>query len=427
MPLPISLVVKNGSKILSMISVGMPVPVSVDLDHHVVGRRHRLVGQRLAFLRGDVRGAHGELAAVRHGVARIHREIHHHLLELRHVGLHRPQVAPVHQLERRPSRRAAARSSMVEVGQRLAEIEHLRPQRLAAREREQLPHQARGPVGVLLDLHDVVERRIGRLVRVEQEVGRHHDGGEHVVEVVRDAAGELADGLHLLHLRDLLLQLAHFGGLDRVDDRRLAVLLASPRPPRRRSAPSGCPRRRAPRRPARCRPARRPPCAIAASSAARSRSATTVRIERPSAGSASPLSTPCCSRTNGALARAILPGLVDRRDRHRRVVEEAHEAHFGGARRIGHLLARAVEHQRARGARRAVGRERDLVIEPHRHGPAAARLEVEVVHLGLDVARLARQRREQRARRRPPRCRRASARRSRPARGRSRASRPASR
>ena len=147
-----------------------------------------------------------------------------------------------------------------EVGQRLAEIEHLRPQRLAARERQQLPHQARGAVGVLLDLHDVLERGIGRLVRVEQEVGRHHDGGEHVVEVVRDAAGELADRVHLLHLRDLLFQLAHFGGLDRIDDRGLALLLAlldrRNVEPRRAVAFA----RRAPRRPARCRPARPRPC-----------------------------------------------------------------------------------------------------------------------------------------------------------------------
>ena len=44
--------------------------------------------------------------------------------------------------------------------------------------------------------------------------------------------------------------------------------------------------------------------------------------------------------------------LVDGRDRHRRVVEEAHEAHFGRALRIVPLVARAVEHQRARGAGR---------------------------------------------------------------------------
>ena len=67
------------------------------------------------------------------------------------------------------------------------------------------------------------KRGIGRLVRVEQEIGRHHDGGEHVVEVVRDAAGELADRLHLLLLVDAVLQVALRGGLQRVDDGRLAV------------------------------------------------------------------------------------------------------------------------------------------------------------------------------------------------------------
>ncbi len=112
-----------------------------------------------------------------------------------------------------------------EVGQRVAEVEHLRPQRLPARERQQLPHQRRGARRVLLDLHDVLERRIGRLVRVQQEVVRHHDGGEHVVEVVRDAAGELADRLHLLRLVDLVLQRAPLGGLQHVDDGGLGVAL----------------------------------------------------------------------------------------------------------------------------------------------------------------------------------------------------------
>ena len=113
----------------------------------------------------------------------------------------------------------------VEVAQHLAEIEHLRAHRLLAREREQMPHQARRPVGILLDLHDVLERRIGRPVRVEQKVGRHHDGGEHIVEVVRDAAGELADQLHLLLLRDFILKLALRGGLERIDDGRFLVAL----------------------------------------------------------------------------------------------------------------------------------------------------------------------------------------------------------
>ena len=56
----------------------------------------------------------------------------------------------------------------------------------------------------------------------------------------------------------------------------------------------------------------------------------------------------------------------------------------------------AVEHERARGAGRAVGAERDLVEQPHRHGAAAAGLEVDVEHLGLDVARRGRERGQQR-------------------------------
>ena len=37
------------------------------------------------------------------------------------------------------------------------------------------------------------------------EVKTAHDDGEHIVEIVRDAAGELPDRLHLLDLAELLL------------------------------------------------------------------------------------------------------------------------------------------------------------------------------------------------------------------------------
>ena len=170
-----------------------------------------------------------------------------------------------------------------------------------------MPHQARGAVGVLLDLHDVLERRIGRLVRVEQEVGRHHDGGEHVVEVVRDAAGELADQCPSSALGDLVLELALLGGLERIDDRGLLVallLLDRGDVEARRSARRSPAERRVDRRDVAL--ARAPPRAIAASSAARSRSATTARIER--------LGSPLAleqrswnSRANSALVRTMPP------------------------------------------------------------------------------------------------------------------------
>ena len=118
-----------------------------------------------------------------------------------------------------------------EIGQRVAEIEHLRPQGLAARERQQLPHQRRRAGRVLLDLHDILERRIGRLVRVQQEIVRHHDGRKHIVEIVRDAAGELADHVHLLRLVDLVLERSPLGGLqhDRRWRPRSRVRLPRPR------------------------------------------------------------------------------------------------------------------------------------------------------------------------------------------------------
>ena len=69
------------------------------------------------------------------------------------------------------------------------------------------------------------------------------------------------------------------------------------------------------------------------------------------------------------------------------MVEEAHEADLGRPLRIGALVPRAADHQRARGARRPVGPEGQLVIEANRHGLAAAHAQVDVEYLGLDLAR----------------------------------------
>src|SRR5207245_2361074 len=81
-------------------------------------------------------------------------------------------------------------------------------------------------------------------------------------------------------------------------------------------------------------------------------------------------------------------GAVHGRNRHRSMIEEAHEAHFGGALRIGTIVTRAADHQRARCAGRAVGPECQLVVETHRHRLAAAHSKINVEHLGFDFARL---------------------------------------
>ncbi len=47
-----------------------------------------------------------------------------------------------------------------------------------------------------------------------QQFQRAHDNGQHIVEVVGDAAGQLADGLHLLRLAQLVFQAVLLGDID---------------------------------------------------------------------------------------------------------------------------------------------------------------------------------------------------------------------
>ena len=93
MPLPTSLVVKNGSKILSSTSGAMPMPHILDLAYHVIGRRQqpRPDGARLVLV--EIEGADRQDAAIRHGIAGIDREIDDDLLELVDVDLDEPDIA----------------------------------------------------------------------------------------------------------------------------------------------------------------------------------------------------------------------------------------------------------------------------------------------------------------------------------------------
>ena len=92
-------------------------------------------------------------------------------------------------------------------GHHVGQLEHLRPECLLAREGEQLPRQAGGAVRVRLDLLDVVIVAVAGRVPHQHQVAVPDDRGQDVVEIVGDAAGELADDLHLGRLGDLALEL----------------------------------------------------------------------------------------------------------------------------------------------------------------------------------------------------------------------------
>ena len=93
---------------------------------------------------------------------------------------------------------------------------------LAAAEEEQLAREIGGALGGGANLAEALDR-VGRQVRrLAGQLGLQQDHRENVVEIVRDAAGELADGVHLLRLPELLLHpqpfrdFAHVA-MDRID------------------------------------------------------------------------------------------------------------------------------------------------------------------------------------------------------------------
>ena len=105
----------------------------------------------------------------------------------------------------------------------VGKLQHLRAQRLLAREGEQLAGQAGGAVRVRLDLLDVVIVAVARRVPHQHQVAMADDRGQDVVEIVRDAAGELADRLHLGRLGDLPLELGFLAiVLEQQQHRRIA-------------------------------------------------------------------------------------------------------------------------------------------------------------------------------------------------------------
>jgi len=73
-------------------------------------------------------------------------------------------------------------------------------------EREQLVRQPGGALCGLINLFDIVAAVIAGGKIGEQEIGVSADRGEDVVEIVRHAARQPADGFHLLRQNDLFFQ-----------------------------------------------------------------------------------------------------------------------------------------------------------------------------------------------------------------------------
>ena len=91
------------------------------------------------------------------------------------------------------------------------------------REGEKLTSQSRGAVRIRFDLLDIIIVDVSRRVPHQHQVAVADDRRQDVVEVVRDAAGELADDLHFRRLRNLPLELGFLAiVLEKEQHRRIA-------------------------------------------------------------------------------------------------------------------------------------------------------------------------------------------------------------
>ena len=158
----------------------------------------------------------------RHRVAGVGGEVEDHALDLRAVGLDGREV------RREPDADADvvaddAVQHRLHPGDDLVEVQHLRVQHLAAAEGQQLAGEARRlarGAGDLLQLLAAVAR--------EQDLGVAGDHRQQVVEVVRDAAREPPDRLHLLRVREPALEPLALADVVRHDERGAAALEVDP-------------------------------------------------------------------------------------------------------------------------------------------------------------------------------------------------------
>ena len=159
------------------------------------------------LIEGRVGGFDGQLAALRHGVAGVERQVEERGLQLAGVGPDDPQVRGHRQLQLDRFAQGPAQQGR-HLFDQCAGLEGLRRERVLAREGEQAVGQlgaAQGGPKDRVDMRFVLADLFGEKLHVA------NDDAQQIVEVVRHAAGQLADRLHPLGLDKPLLGPLAFG------------------------------------------------------------------------------------------------------------------------------------------------------------------------------------------------------------------------
>ncbi len=166
-----------------------------------------VIGVEMAICRRD-----HQFAAARHRVARVGGKVGKAGLELRRIDHHRPDLFG--EIERGLDVLAEQAAQQLDhAADQLIEVDALGLQRLAPREREQPARQIGAPHRCVdCFARQIVDLRVV-LPGFQQDVEIADDDAKQIVEIMRHAAGEIADRLHLLRLDQSRLGLLAFGHL----------------------------------------------------------------------------------------------------------------------------------------------------------------------------------------------------------------------
>ena len=149
-----------------------------------------------------VAGFKRQTSALLHGIARVDRKVDDDLFELAGIRQDEGEVWRRHDVERDVFANEPTQQ-LADTGDQLVQIDPCGPQHLLAAECEQLSGQARGALGRFDDFVHIAPAPVFRREAVCGELGVAEDGGQKIVEIVGDAAGEVADGVHFLRLAEL--------------------------------------------------------------------------------------------------------------------------------------------------------------------------------------------------------------------------------
>ena len=96
---------------------------------------------------------------------------------------------------------------MLKIADQGVDLEYGRLEGLAAAEGEELIRQVGGAIRGVVDFPDLTRERSAHVVFGENQIAVTKDGGEEIIEVVSDAAGELTKCLHPLGATGFVEQL----------------------------------------------------------------------------------------------------------------------------------------------------------------------------------------------------------------------------